>query len=256
MSRILLVLAVLVSRISWAQAPAYTANSIVNASDYSPGPFSPNSVLSIFGTNLSWYTADFSSGKSAASSVPLQLSGVQVIVDTYPAPILYVSPSQINFLILSGEKPGNSLVTVVREGWNGPTVTLPLVNGAPALFDDGAGFAIATHLDGAVLSDASPAQPGEFVVIYATGLGATDPNPQSGEVPMAAALIQYFSTLSISLNGVALPPSLIYYAGVCPGYAGLYQINIQLPQDVPSDPVIQVFMGTQTSSTRLKIAVQ
>jgi uncharacterized protein (TIGR03437 family) len=190
------------------------------------------------------------------SSVPLQLSGVQVIVDTFQAPILYVSPSQINFLIPSGEIPGNSLVTVVREGWNGPTVTLALVNGAPALFDDSAGFAIATHLDGTLLSDASPAQPGEFVVVYATGLGATDPNPQSGEVPMAAALIKYFSTLSISLNGFPLAPNLIYYAGVTPGFAGLYQLNIQLPQDVPADPIIRVFMGTQTSSTSLKIAVQ
>ena len=39
---------------AWAQAPTYSAAGIVNAWDYSPGPFAPNSVLSLFGTNLSW----------------------------------------------------------------------------------------------------------------------------------------------------------------------------------------------------------
>ena len=80
MPRRWLVLAVLVFKIAWAQAPAYTADSIVNASDYSPGPFAPNSVLSIFGSNLSWYTAAFSASQSF-TSVPVALSGVEVYVD-------------------------------------------------------------------------------------------------------------------------------------------------------------------------------
>ena len=157
-----------VLRTAWGQAPAYTADSIVNASDYSPGPFAPNSVLSIFGSNLSWYIGEFSASQSTPSA-PVALSGVEVYVDNWPAPLLYVSPTQINFLVPSGESPGSISVHVVREGASGPFVSLTLVNGAPALFGGGSGFAIATHADGTLLTDASPGQPGEIVVVYATG---------------------------------------------------------------------------------------
>jgi uncharacterized protein (TIGR03437 family) len=255
MARRLLVLAVLVFRTVSAQAPAYTADSIVNASDYSSGPFAPNSVLSIFGSNLSWYTEAFSVSQSSPS-VPVALSGVQVYVDNWPAPLLYVSAGQVNFLIPSGESPGSISVHVVREGVSGPFVSLNLVDGAPALFDLGSGFAIATHLDGTLLTESSSGQPGEFVVVYATGLGATDPDPEAGEIPETAAPLHWLSSLSVSFNGAALPSALIQYAGATPGCVGLYQLNIQLPQDVPADPAIQVSMGTQSSSGSLKIAVQ
>ena len=250
-----LVLAVLVLKTVWAQAPAYTADSIVNASDYSPGPFAPNSVLSIFGSNLSWYTGEFSASQSTPAA-PVALSGVEVYVDNWPAPLLYVSASQINFLIPSGETPGSVTVHVVREGTSGPFVSLTLVDGAPALFGGGSGFAIATHADGTLLTDASPGQPGEIVVVYATGLGPTDPDPEAGEIPQTAAPLHWLGSLSISLNGAALPSDAIEYAGATPGCVGLYQLNLQLPQGVAADPVIQVSMGTQSSSGSLKIAVQ
>jgi len=255
MSRSSLVLAVLVSfRILSAQPPAYTADSIVNASDYSAGPFAPNSVLSIFGSNLSWGTAAFSP-QTGDVSLPMELSNVQVGVDTWPAPLLYVSPTQINFLIPSTEVSGNAVVRVVREGVAGPPVAITVVASAPALFSTSAGFAIATHLDGSLLTDASPGQPGEFVVVYATGLGPTDPNPPSGDIPSTAAAVDPSNGLNVSLNGAVLPTALVPYAGVSPGYAGLYQLNIQLPQGVPNDPVILVSAGTQCSGS-LKLAVQ
>jgi uncharacterized protein (TIGR03437 family) len=255
MHRTLLVLAVMVVRTALAQAPAYAADSIVNASDYSSGPFAPNSVLTVFGSNLSWYTATPPSG-DASASVPTELSGVTVSVDNAAAPLLYVSPTQVNFLIPSGEVPGNITIRVVREGVTGPPVTVILVDSAPALFDIGTGFAIATHADGSLLTAASPGLPGEIVVIYATGLGATDPNPEAGEVPQSAASLEWLNTLQVSLNGTALPANLIEYAGVTPGCVGLYQLNVQLPQNVGSDPVIQVAVQGRSNPDSLKIAVQ
>ncbi|HUB83137.1 MAG TPA: hypothetical protein VMB03_30260 [Bryobacteraceae bacterium] len=237
-----------------AQPPSYTAADIVNASDYSAGPFAPNSVLSIFGSNLSWDTATYTL-QAGQAALPTELASVQVGVDEWQAPLLYVSPSQINFLVPSTETSGSAVVRVVREGVAGPPVTVTLVAGAPALFSTTAGFAIATHLDGSPLTDASPGQAGEFVVVYATGLGVTSPNPAPGEIPTEAAEIQLFGSLNVSLNGAALPALLVSYAGVTPGYAGLYQLNIRLPQGVPADPVIQVSVGTQSSGS-LKLAAQ
>ena len=255
MHRIWLVLAVLGVRTALAQAPAYTADSIVNAADYSSGPFAPNSVLTVFGSNLSWYTATLQTN-SASGSVPTELGGVTVSVDNVTAPLLYVSATQVNFLVPSDEIAGNITVRVVRQGVTGPAVTLALVDSAPALFDPGTGFTIATHADGSLLTDASPARPGEIIVVYATGLGPTEPNPEPGEVPQWAATLVWINSLVVSLNGTALPSNLIEYAGLTPGCVGLYQLNVQLPQNVGSDPVIQVSVQGRASSGNLKIAVQ
>lgn len=251
-----LVLVALVFKVASAQAPAYTAGSIVNASDYSAGPFAPNSVLSIFGSNLSWYTHALAATDISGDTVPTALGGVSVYVDNWAAPLLYVSGPQINFIVPSNEIAGDVTVRVVREGVTGAAVTVTLAQVAPALFDAGTGFAIATHADGTLLTDASPAQPGEIVVIYATGLGATEPNPNPGEIPQSAASMAALGSLAISLNGNVLPSYLIKYAGATPGSAGLYQINLELPQDAGTDPTIQLAAGSQSSSGALKIAVQ
>ena len=188
--------------------------------------------------------------------VPLAVDGVAVFVNDAPAPVLYVSGPQINFLIPATQIPGDVTVRVVRQGTSGPAVTVTLADSAPALFDIGTGFAIATHLDGSLLIQTSPGQPGEIVVVYATGLGYTQPNPQDNEIPAAAAVIQLLSDLKVSLGGIALSPDRIKYAGITPGCIGLYQLNIELPPDVAANPSITVAVGPQTNAGNLKLAVQ
>ena len=68
--------------------------------------------------------------------------------------------------------------------------------------------------------------------------------------------MQWLSSLSVSLGGAVLPSYLIKYAGVTPGCVGLYLLNIELPQDVGADPVIQVSVGAKSSLGTLKLAVQ
>jgi len=254
MSRTWLVLGALIFRAAWAQAPSYTAADIVNASDYSAGPFAPNSVVTIFGSNLSWYTAVPVPNKNVPA--PTAVAGVSVYVNNIPAPLLYVSGPQVNFIVPSIIAAGDVTVRVVREGVTGPSITETLVDAAPALFDNTAGYAIATHADGTLLTEAAPGRPGEIVVIYATGLGATEPNADPGEVPQYAASIASLSSLSITLDGAVLPSYRIKYAGITPGCVGLYQLNVELPQDVGADPAIQVSVGTQASFGSPKIAVQ
>jgi len=252
-----LVLVVLETSLAWGQAPAYTAASVVNASDYTPGPFAPNSVLSVFGTNLSWSTEALMSSDIADSTLPTQLANVSVYVDNGPAPLLYVSPTQVNFLIPGNEMSGNVPVRVVREGWTGPEVIVSLVDASPALFPLGNGYIIATHgADGSPITAGSPAQGGEIIVVYATGLGKTEPNPDAGEIPMYPATIDDYSSLSVCLDGAPLPWYLIKYAGVTPGSVGLYQINIELPNPVDPDPQIVVTIGNQSSPSGLQLAVQ
>jgi len=250
-----LVLAALLAGVAWGQAPAYTLAGIVNASDYTPGPFAPNSVLSLFGANLAWSEELLAAGDIVDNTLPTTLNGVSVYVDNWPAALLYVSPGQINFIVPGSQSTGSWAVRVVREGVTGPEVAITLADGAPALFAS-AGYAIATHGDGSPLTPDSPAHDGEIVVIYATGLGKTQPNPASGAIPQTAAPIAALGACSVYLDGVAVDPVYIKYAGVTPLSAGLYQINLELPVTTGQDPEIRVMIETQESLAGLKLMVR
>jgi uncharacterized protein (TIGR03437 family) len=242
----------------WAQAPYYTSASIVNASDYSPGPFAPSSVLSLFGTNLAWTTEASTADNLAAGSLPNQLAAVRVYVDIEPVPLLYVSPTQINFLVPSDQIPGDVTVTVVRQGVNGPPVTITLIDAAPALFVMEGGYAIAQdwNTDYTLMTPDAPAHTGDIAILYATGLGHTSPPWASGVVAQSAAYITARDSLQLLLNGVAIDPHLVLYAGVTPGYSGLYQINFTIPADAGTNPEIRVQIGKQVSISSLKLPVE
>jgi len=119
---------------AWGQAPVYSAAGIVNASDFSAGPFAPNSVLSLFGANLSFGTAAVTTASIEAATLPTQLADVGVYVDNQAAPLLFVSAGQINFLVPSNETPHAASLQVVRQGITGPAVSITLLAAAPALF--------------------------------------------------------------------------------------------------------------------------
>jgi uncharacterized protein (TIGR03437 family) len=130
-----------------------------------------------------------------------------------------------------------------------------LVDAAPALFETAAGYAIAAHADNSLVAPGSPAQAGETIVVYACGLGRTQPNPQPGVIPRNAAVIQGLSNLTVYLGGTAISPASILYAGLSPGSAGLYQINLVLPNNLGTDPEIRVAMAGQSTPAGLKLAM-
>ena len=242
--------------VAWGQQqPYYTTASIVNACNYSAGPFAPNSILSIFGTNLSYDTQTLTADLISGGRLPTLLAHVRVYVAHEWAPLFYVSPTQINFLMPSDQIAGDVPVQVVREGVYGPEVTVTLTDAAPQLFDMGNGYAVATHADNTLLTPDSPAHPNEVIVIYTTGMGATQPAIANGEIAPFAAWISQFKNLKVELNGVPADQSHIWYAGVSPGSAGLYQINLALTGNVAPDPQIEVIIGDHSSTAGLKIAV-
>jgi uncharacterized protein (TIGR03437 family) len=234
---------------------------MVNASNYTPGPFAPNSIVSIFGSGLAWSAQGLTAGDIINNTLPTALNGTQVLVGVgegggYPAPVLYVSDGQVNFLVPSNQLDGDVKIRVVREGVTGPEITVTLVDAVPALFQTAAGYAIAAHLDNSLIAPGSPAQAGETIVVYASGLGMTLPNPTPGVIPLSAAVIQRLSDLKVYLSGTAVDPASILYAGLTPGSAGLYQIDLVLPGSLGTDPEIRVAIADQSSPAGLKLAVQ
>jgi uncharacterized protein (TIGR03437 family) len=251
-----LVLALLLANAAWGQAPVYSADSMVNAPNYAPGPFAPNSIVTIFGSGLSRSSQGLTAGDIVNNTLPTELNGTHVYVDGPPAPLLYVSDSQVNFLVPGNQVAGDVKIWVVREGFTGPEVTVTLVDAAPALFQTAAGYAVAAHVDNSLIAPGSPAQAGEIIVVYACGLGRTQPNPVPGVIPQNAAVIQRLSDLQVYLGGTAIDPASIQYAGLTPGSAGLYQINLVLPDNLGTDPEIRVAIADQSSPAGLKLAVQ
>lgn len=261
MQRAWLVLALLFAGAAKGQAPSYSAAGVVNASNYAPGPFAPNSALSLFGTNLAYSTQGLTSSLIVAGNLPNQMAGVGVYVNGSLAPLLYVSPSQINFLVPMTDAAGLTLINVVRQGVTGPIVTLNLAASAPQLFtyDTGyPGYAIAEDWNsrGAVITPDAPAQGGDIVILFGTGLGAVTPVTASGELAEYASSIVNPGGLTVTLNGTPLPASAILYAGLSPGSAGLYQINVVLPANPGTNPQVQVSLGGQMSAAGCILAVQ
>jgi uncharacterized protein (TIGR03437 family) len=243
-----LALAVLCAGTAGAAGPSYSAAGIVNASNYASGPFAPNSVVSIFGVGLARSTQAASGG----ASLPTELNYVQVFVENQRVPLLFVSETQINFIMSTAVATGTVMVRVVTEGLSGPEIPVALVECAPALFPNGEGYAIALSAANRVLTPDAPAHPGDTIVVYLAGLGRTSPTFAAGEVTNLAARIT--APLSVALGGIKLDSIYVKYAGLAPGFPGLYQLNLEIPKEIVSDPIIQV--TGDVTSPGLKLAIR
>jgi len=237
-------------------APSYSAESIVNSATQTVQFLAPNTMATIYGSNLAFTTHVVTTGDVNRSTLPTDLDGVTVYVAGRQANLFYVSPTQINLLIPYDLIAGPVSITVLRQALAGPTIKVQLTSTAPGLFPWVDNLAIAVHLDGSLLTAASPAKPGEIVILYAVGLGWTTPDTTSGRVPVSAAWIQARSQMRVLLNGVPLPTESLLYAGLAPGFVGLYQINLRLPTVLPHNPEIRLSIGAQMSPPSVLLATQ
>ena len=256
MPRIWLALAVLFCGAARGAAPSYSAAGIVSTASYAPGPFASNTLITIFGAGLARSAQGVTVADIVNNSLPNELNYTRVTINDWAAPLLYVSESQVNFLIPPKQANGPARVRVIREGQTGPEVTISLVDVSPALFVSAAGFAIATHGDNSVITPEKPAVGGELIVIYATGMGKTDVMPTNGELPPYASQLALRGTLQVLLDGIAIDPAQVRYAGLTPGSAGLYQINVVLSQTSRPDPELRLSIGGVVSQAGVKLPLR
>ncbi|MBA3975127.1 MAG: hypothetical protein C0504_13040 [Candidatus Solibacter sp.] len=236
--------------------PTYSKASVVQLASLAPGPVAPNSLMAIFGKELAWVTAARPSGDETVRTLPLLLSGtgVMVSVNGLAAPIEMVSPEQVNFLIPANLLPGKAEVRLVMNGRAGPVVELDVVKAAPAVFTLEEGVALARHEDTFEWVDrVRPAQPGEWIRLYVSGLGQTVPSLAYRELPRKEAEIQLRDHLSLIVGGVELTGEWIAYAGVMPGFPGLYEIRFQMPETIEGDPRIIVRIIDRTSQEGVRL---
>lgn len=260
----ILLAALIFGSVVWADtianrdAPSYSGTSIVNAADNQAGSLAPNAIATIYGTGLAYTTKSLTAQDIRGGMLPTILpgTGVRVLVRNLPANIYFVSPTQINFLIPSLLLPGPADVQVVLDNLAGPAVSIDIAASAPALFQLDQQNAIATRPDGSVITPDNPAQAGDTVILYATGLGQTVPPVGYGQVPTSASQIKQLGDLKISFGGIDIDTSRIVYAGVSPGFGGLYQINLKLPEALDHNPEVRVRLLQQTSLSGLRLPVR
>jgi uncharacterized protein (TIGR03437 family) len=237
--------------------PCYFAAGIVNAASNQAGVLAPNTWVSIYGTNLATATCS----RDAQGNLPC-FGGVKVLIgqDTAngeEALLSYVSPSQVNFLM--PWQRGNAVtVQLARDSLEGPAIRIALADYAPGLFLVDASTAVAVHPNWTVVTPASPAHAGEYVILYATGLGpfALSLDDEDNAVPMIADPITARKQFTILLDGKPVDDELIEYVGAAPLFIGDYQINLKLPASVGPNPEIRLSIGGSLSPAGIHLIVQ
>ena len=233
--------------------PVYREDSLVNAASQTNDRFAANSVLTLYGTNLSFNTSGVTPppDRKAGWLYPNELGGVRLVVGTERVELFYVSPTQINFR-LPLFRPANTMLQLIRDGVTGPRIPLRIRDVAPELFTTPDNWILATRPDGSLVTADKPAKPGETVVFYGTGFGST--LASSVGLQTAVNWLEYASEFSVLVNGEPAPG--LYYVGVTPGFSALYQVNYTLPEGKGTNPEIRVSARGDRSreGTRLWVA--
>ncbi|MEN6602813.1 MAG: hypothetical protein ABFD86_10390 [Bryobacteraceae bacterium] len=240
------------------EAMSYSAASVVNSATNVAGDLAPNTIATVYGTGLAYVTKALQVEDIQGGVLPVVLpsTGVRVLLGSVAAQLYYISPTQINFLIPCTFKPGDTDLRITVDGRAGPAVQIRILEAAPGMFQLDETTVIATRPDGSLIDKGKPALGGEVIVLYATGLGPTESEPVYGELPARAAPIKRMADFKVFLNDVQVDPSKVFYAGITPGYAGLYQVNLYLPEKLDADPQIRLVIGDKSSPEGVRLAAQ
>ena len=234
-------------------------NGIVDTASSAPytAGISPGEFITIYnGINL----AAGSQCWTAGPPFPTNFGAVRVLIDNIEAPI-YCAGSQIT-VIVPYEVSASPIasIQVIRAGSGSSNVvttyvypTTPGVFTVPA---GGIGYAAAQHGDYSLITPANPAQPGETIVVYLSGLGSVLPVNGIAAVDGAAAAPNGDPIVgNIAVNVGGYNSTSIPYAGLTPGTAGLYQINFRVPASVPVGNDVLAIVGAGSYSAQALLPV-
>ncbi len=222
--------------------------------------------LEIYGTDFTctagrqWSGSDFN-----GSNAPTSLNNVTVTVNGIPAYVDYVSSEQVNVQAPDDASTGAGIqVVVANTAGSSNAVAMQKNSIAPALLapssfnTQGHQWVVALHADQTYVGKTDlisglpfkPAKPGETITIYGIGFGPVNPATPAGVIATVQNSLQNKTTFRF---GQA--PATSSYSGLAPGYVGLYQFNVVVPNVSSGDMPLNVDVGGSSLKQSLYITV-
>jgi len=238
--------------------PLIAGGGIFNSASFAPNTaLAPGSFITIFGAGLA-------TGAAVAESLPLptSLGGTQGIISGRLIPLFFASDGQLNAVLPSDLAPNVPHQLLLRRG---TAVSAPesvvIAEAQPGVFtrdQSGTGQAVvvAVRADNSQFfpEPGTPASAGNVLVIYCTGLGVVNPAIRAGEAAPFDVLSSTVRPVTVTIGGVS---AAVAFAGLTPGFTGLYQVNVAVPAGVaPGDAVPLVLTEANQSSRVVTIAVR
>jgi len=243
-------------------APLVTLSAVVSAASFATGSISPGEIVSLFGTNIGPATP-VSLTLDSNGRVSTSLGGVQVLMNGTPAPLTYVSSTQVN-AVVPYEVAGILHPTVILKflGASSNGLSLTTAATAPGIFTangTGKGPGAILNQDYSLNTSNNPVPKGGYVFIYVTGEGQTDPRGVDGKLTTATSTPPYtpqpLLPVAVLVDG---QPVNVVFNGEAPGLvSGVMQINIQIPTNARSGTLsLQVSIGGASAQSGVTVAVQ
>jgi uncharacterized protein (TIGR03437 family) len=218
--------------IQLAPAPFVSPGGVVSAASYSAsGGRAPGEMVAIFGQNLAPALVP-----AAAVPLPDQLGQTELIYGGEVLPLVYVS-DEVASAVLPYDLMTNRYYQMVAGVGNRLSVgqDVLLAPTDPAVFSadaSGLGQGDVFQVVGSsfvLVNVANPAQAGDTVVLYAAGLGAVTVATPAGSPPPSGQYVYTSGSVTATIGGI---PARVRFAGLAPGFAGVYQVNVVVPDGV------------------------
>jgi uncharacterized protein (TIGR03437 family) len=237
--------------------PVISSPTAVNAASFLPGSVAPGEIVTVFGSAIG---PCFGTGPrlTRPGFLDSEVGNTRVLFDDVPAPLVYVSSSQVSAVVpYSVARKTSVKVQIEHQGSRSNTVMVPVAEAAHGIFtidSSGKGQGAILNQDGTVNSASNPALTGSIVSLYATGEGETEPAGVDGRIA-GDVLPKPLLPVSALIDGISAE---ILYAGAAPGLvAGVLQVNARVPQGVLGSGVpVVLAIGTGKSQPGVTMAVR
>jgi uncharacterized protein (TIGR03437 family) len=216
--------------------PSATSAGIVNLASLTPS-IAPGSLISIHGVNLA-----FSDATATSMPLPVSLNGTSITINGVAAPLSFLSSTQIGAQVPFETKVGTATLLIQVGTVPSLPVTFEVIATAPGVLTTPQGdHAVAQNYpDGSLNSPENPARPGQYVAVYLTGQGSVDHPVATGAAAPATPLSLPLAPILVQVGGKVAD---IAFAGLAPGFVGLMQLDIVIPEVDAGEQSLDVSIG-------------
>jgi uncharacterized protein (TIGR03437 family) len=233
-------------------------SAVTDAATNTTGAIAPGEVIVLYGSGLG--PASLATYQLDNGAVPLSVAGTSVYFNGSLGRVLYASSTQVAAIVPFGLSGTSAQVYVSYQGETSAPLNVSVAPAAPALFtanSSGTGQAAAVNASGSYNSAGAPANAGQYVFLYGTGFGQTNPPGDDGEFTVAPPLgVLPLVVLPVTVT-IGSQTAVSNYAGGAPGIVqGVIQVNAQIPSGLPAgNAAVVVKVGTVESQAGVTVAV-